>query len=271
MSDAMTNTKVVWRPRRLLLDLLAAEDRRGLLDQAARLARALEADIAGYVVEDSALFDLAGLPFGTEIGAVSRRQRAVETDSLSAAMARSVAACRRDLARLADSLGHAVPLEVVRGRAADPLRRARREDLVVFAGAAQRLDDPELAAALVEAARRAAGLLLAPTRPAATVGPILAQLSSPAHGETLLPLLRRLAGDGEATIDLSVADPDALSLALASARRRRARLVVGEAGAVLVDGAGGQARLRLLLRRLPCPLLLVNLAPEAGTDQPSSA
>lgn len=252
----MIETRGPWRPKRLLLEILADADRRAVLTQAGALARALEAEIAGVFVEEADLFDLAALPLGSEMGSVSRRLRPIETATLAAETTRSAAAFRREFATLAEALGRSVRLEVLRGRALDSIRRAGRDDLVVYTGSPLRLEEAALTSALLKAAQRTAGLLLAPPQAEATSGPVIVAARSTATLEFALPALRRLAGDAELRLEVPVAG---LADTAVLARRCRARLLVGEAEPAR---PGQERELRLALRRLRCPLLLLN--PDAG-------
>lgn len=252
----MSETGGRWHPKRLLLEILADADRQTVLAQAATVARALEVEIAGVFVEEADLFDLAALPLGSEIGSVSRRLRRLETASLTAEATRSAAAFRREFATLSEALGRSVRLEVLRGRSLDPIRQAGREDLVIYTGSTGRLEEAAFARALLEASERTAGLLLTPPRSEAASGPVIVAARSPARLEPALPALRRLAGEAEVLVETpAIGAGGGLPAAAALARHWRARLLVGE---VETARPGLEEELHLALRRLRCPLLLLN-------------
>lgn len=284
----MTASPASWQPRRVLMSLLADADGRAALAQAAQLARALGSELACVFVEESDLVALASLPNSGEMGRISRRLRPLDSATLAAEMARSLAAIRRDFSALAEPAGGDRQVEVLRGHAHEPIRRALPDDLVFYAGSLQRLVERELMEALQDAALRTAGILLpSAAASAAAEGPVVAVVDSLAGAERNLPVLRRLAGSPQNAIEIFVSgalpellagplaalEPNvrlrgleqstALHAAAGIAARNRARLLVSEASAELLgEGAG----LRGLLRELRCPLLLMN--PAQGGRRP---
>lgn len=257
----MSPQGALWRPRRLLLSLSEEGDTGPVLTRMAGLARSLEAEVTGVLVEEAALYDLAALAFGTEVGAVTRRPRHLEAAELAAQARRRETAVRRALAGLAERLGRPVPLEVLRGHRLDPLRRAGREDLVFSAGALALLEDRSEAMALLECLRHTAGLLLSPLHGGAASGPLLASFSSQAIAEPLLPSLQRLAGAAGPDVEITAGGFDSLLAGVQRAERTRASLLVAD-----LSGHGGPEQVRALrfaLRHLSCPLLLVSSDPQA--------
>ncbi|WP_366554418.1 hypothetical protein [Aquibaculum sediminis] len=245
-----------WRPRRLLLSLSEESDPGPLLTRMAGLAHSLETEVMGVLVEEAALYDLAALAFSTEMGAVTRRPHHLEAAELAARARRQEAAVRRALEGLGERLGRPVPLEVLRGHRLDPLRRAGREDLVFSAGALALLEDRTEATVMLECLRHTAGFLLSPLRGGAAPGPLVASFSSQAMAESLLPGLQRLAGAAGMDVQITAGGFDSLLAGVHLAERARASLLVAD----LPGGAGPEhvRALRLALRRLTCPLLLVS-------------
>jgi len=113
------------------LDLAAAPGQ--VLEAAARLANALNAELVGLFVEDQRLLRVAALPFAQEFGLATARARPLGVGDLERALRRQADRMRRVLADLAQPLGLAWRLEVVRG---DSLQSALAyvgaEDLLVI-------------------------------------------------------------------------------------------------------------------------------------------
>ncbi|MEX2631963.1 MAG: hypothetical protein WD341_18660 [Tistlia sp.] len=269
-----------WQPRRVVMSLLADADGRAALAQAAQLARSLGSELACVFVEESDLMALAALPNSAEIGRVSGRLRPIDSRTLNAELARNLAAVRRDFSALAGTLVGAGEreVEVLRGHALDPFRRALPDDLLFYAGSLRRLAGRDLMETLQEAALRTAGILLPQAQPTAAAGPVVAVVGSAAGAERILPVLQRLAGGPGSAIEIFLAGAPArlppglaagapgvrlrgvegsaaLHSVAAIAARSGARLLVSETGAALLSQG---AELRAVLRQLRCPLLLMN-------------
>src|SRR5690625_808760 len=105
----MTRSEKPWRPRRLLLTLLDESDATLVCAQTVVMARALEAEVSGVLVEESALFELAALQICAEIGAVTGRFRHMDEEALIARAQRRAALFRRELEALQETLGRPVP------------------------------------------------------------------------------------------------------------------------------------------------------------------
>lgn len=250
----MNEPREIWHPRRLLLSLLDEADRRLVLAHTARLARALETEISSVFVEEADLFDLASLALGIEVGAVSQRLRQLDAATLLAESELRAAGFRRELMALAAGLGRTAEMEVLRGHPLDSLRQARRDDLVYYTGSFERLSRP-LARDLLEETKGTAGLLLSPSRAGRANGPLVATIGSELMAERLLPTLRRLAGEKELQVQIVAEAGRELAAGTVLAERHRAGLLVSEAGEPAADTADA---VRAALRRLRCPLLLIN-------------
>ena len=254
-----------WRPRRLLLTLLEDADSTLVSAQAAALAGALEAEVAGVLVEEEALFELAALTVCAEVGSVTGQFQRIETTPIRARARRSANLYRREMEALQERLGRPVPLRVLRGHALDPIREAEEGDLVFYTGAHGRLEDREEAAALLEAARHLSGLLLLPAGRPGGSGPLVALYHSPETAERLLPTMQRLAGKAGLEQHLASDTTEALLLGSLLAEQRRARLLVVELDGDKADEARQRA-LRQSLRHLNCPLLLINPTPRRSAS-----
>ena len=77
---------------RILAGFGSVADEEPTIDTALMLARALEADIAGYFVEDTDLLNLAALPFAK---VVRPADRSVREDGIGPYGTRHVAGCRK--------------------------------------------------------------------------------------------------------------------------------------------------------------------------------
>jgi hypothetical protein len=96
------------------------------------LARALETELLGLVVEDVALLDLAALPFASEVGFPSAVRRALDVEAMERGMRAQARRLRQDLAALLEGEPMKWTFEVVRGRtAAELLAAAADRDLLV--------------------------------------------------------------------------------------------------------------------------------------------
>lgn len=257
----MTEEDLSWRPRRLLLALLEDADTTLVCAQTVTIARAFETEVSGVLVEETALFELAALTVCAEVGAVTRQFQPIEASSLAAQSERRAARFRRKLQALEASLERPVPLQVRRGESRDPLREARPEDLIFYTGAPSRLEDQQEVAALLEAARHSAGLLLQPPRAPRRDGPLVALYHSPEVADHLRPVLDRLAEGAEIEEHLAADTAEALVAGSLLAEQRGARLLAVELGEEQAD-ARVQRALRQGLRRLNCPLLLINPQPQ---------
>jgi len=256
----MTDEELFWRPRRLLLALLEDADSTLVCAQTVTMARAFETEVSGILVEETAIFELAALTVCAEVGAVTRRFQQLDPEGLAARADRRAALLRREIEALEASLGQAVPLRVLRGRTVDPLREAGPDDLIFYTGGPGRLDNRDEVAALLEAARESAGLLLQPPRVPWREGPVVALHHAPEAAERLLPVLQRLANGADIEQHLAVDTAEALVAGSLLAEQRRARLLVVE----LAEAEAGermQRALRQCMRRLNCPLLLINPRP----------
>lgn len=263
----MTETAL---PKRVVVELHPGSDIRAAAAQAAGLARMFDSEIKGVFIEDQALMELAGLPAAIEIGLISRRPRPFDPEAMATEMRRSLSAARRAFAALARDLHREVALEVMRRPEAAPRPAFRPDDLLLVAGSAEQA----LAAASPTriAAAKALGIAFPPARAPAWRGAIHAILTSEQARRSAEPLLTRIAAAEHVQLDITVSDqPMAAALAFAelaerhgaAAAHRLPRMIVGETS--LLDQSTGRG-LRTLMRRVACPVVLLNTQPLAPSQ-----
>lgn len=97
------------------------------------LATALHAELVGLFVEDRRLLQVAELPFAQELGLTTARPRPLGVDDMERALRRQAERMRRTIGELAQPLGLAWTLEVVRGESLPAaLAFAQMEDVLVI-------------------------------------------------------------------------------------------------------------------------------------------
>ena len=106
---------------RVVLAPVGAVDARRLLVEAARLARALDADLDAVFVEEAALLRVVALPTSVEVGLVSGAARPMDAAATRRLLARSAERSRALVAQAAADLGLSWSFAVTRG---DLLREA---------------------------------------------------------------------------------------------------------------------------------------------------
>ncbi|MCG6874022.1 MAG: hypothetical protein LJE97_02920 [Betaproteobacteria bacterium] len=95
------------------LDMAATPGK--VLEAAVELATALHAELVGLFVEDQRLLRVAELPFAQEFGLATARARPFGVGDMERALRRQAEQMRRMIGELAQPLGLAWTLEVVRG------------------------------------------------------------------------------------------------------------------------------------------------------------
>lgn len=113
------------------LDLAATPGQ--VLEAAASLANALHAELVGLFIEDQRLLRVAELPFAQELGLATARAQSLAVGDIERALRRQAERMRRVVGELAQPLGLAWKLEVLRGDAVQTaLAYAGAEDLLVM-------------------------------------------------------------------------------------------------------------------------------------------
>ena len=119
--------------RRIILALDTSSSALPVIEAAAGLALALDAELAGLFIEDERLLRFAGLPFAREFGFASARSRPLAPTSVERALRAQAEQLRRLLAATAERLSLAWTLEIVRGEVPrSVLARVSASDLLVL-------------------------------------------------------------------------------------------------------------------------------------------
>lgn len=119
--------------RRVVAALDASATPEEILQAAAGLATALQAELVGLFVEDQRLLRLAQLPFAQEFGLTTARARPLEVVDVERALRRQAERMRRMIGEMAQPLGLVWTLEIVRGDSPQAaLTYAGAEDLLVI-------------------------------------------------------------------------------------------------------------------------------------------
>lgn len=124
-------------PARMLVALDAAAHDPGALDILARVARALDAELAALIVQDVDLLRLARLPFARELGAATAIERPLDPEQLRAALCARARRAEQGLSRQA---GRArLSLQSTEGKIVrNALAAAEGSDFLLFGAAPQR-------------------------------------------------------------------------------------------------------------------------------------
>ncbi len=119
--------------RRLLVAVDASPHGESVAAEAARLARSLQAELAGLFVMDSELLRLAGLPLAAEVGLTSVRRRRPEPRSMERQLKLEAQRARLALEEAAERYRLRSTFRVTRGEVtAELLAAAREADLLAM-------------------------------------------------------------------------------------------------------------------------------------------
>ena len=119
--------------RRVVAALDVAATPAQVLEAAVGLANALHAELVGLFVEDQRLLRLAELPFAQELSLTTARAQRLLLDDVERALRRQAEQMRRMIGEMAQPLGLAWTLEVVRGDSLQSaLAYAGTDDLLVI-------------------------------------------------------------------------------------------------------------------------------------------
>jgi hypothetical protein len=119
--------------RRVLVALDTLGGERGVLDLAARLAVACEAELAALIVENIALLQLAELPFIKEVDRLLGVEREMDRVRVRRLLRTEAARARRNLDNLAQRLNLRTSFRITRGRYIEAaLRASAAFDLVLL-------------------------------------------------------------------------------------------------------------------------------------------
>ncbi len=130
----MSVPAAAFRIRRILVALDATARCAAALEESARFAARLDAELLGVFVEDVNLLRLAALPFVRETGTHSATTRRIEDRAMERALRVQAQQARAALDAAAARMGVAVRFAVARGQVAAQLIEAARDaDLVILA------------------------------------------------------------------------------------------------------------------------------------------
>lgn len=266
----MTNDDL--KVRRVVAALDVAATPAQVLEAAAELASALHAELVGLFVEDQRLLRVAALPFAQEFGVTTAGARRIEVSDVERALRRRADQMRRMIGELAQPLGLAWTLEVVRGDSLQTaLSYAGTDDLLVIgraryvpgefsrtgAGAPGSLTRARPVAVLYDATTQSIRALGFAVTLARASGCEIAVLI-PAAGPELFRARRLEAGrvlqarGASAAAYAMLPDEGAASVERAS-REQRARVLVWPAGE---RSSVGRAAARLLVD-VTCPVVMI--------------
>ena len=180
---------------RILAGFGSVADEEPTIDTALMLARALEADIAGYFVEDTDLLNLAALPFAKAVRPTDRSVRDTELEHMQRTMARAAGNWKRALHASANRARIRCSFETKRGAySAEIARACSTTDFVVVNPANLPRRSLNTVAGLLDQVRQAAGTVLLPESPGRSRrGPLVLIAAGDAADRHLFELAGRLA------------------------------------------------------------------------------
>jgi len=192
---------------RIVAGFGSVADERPTIDTAMALARALEADVAGYFVEDTDLLNLAALPFAKAMRPTDRSVLTVKLSQMEKEMARAAVNWRRALYASAGQARIRCSFETIRGAySAEIARAGAATDVVIFNPANLPHRRPDSVSALLQRFEQAAGAVILPEQRPHRRGPVVL-VATGAPGESgLFETTERIArATGRDAVVLSVA------------------------------------------------------------------
>ncbi len=196
---------------RILAGFGSVADEEPTIDTALMLARALEADIAGYFVEDTDLLNLAALPFAKVVRPADRSVREMELSHMERAMARAAGNWKRALHASAGRARVRCSFETIRGAYSTEIARTcATTDLVVVNPVNLPHRSPDaLIGLLRNMNREAAGTVLLPeNRRPLQNGPLVVIAAGGDQDKHLFDLVARIARATGAQVLIHVAGGD---------------------------------------------------------------
>ena len=141
--------------QRILLALDSSTPNPAALEEAARLARRLGAELNALFIEDSSLIDLAQSPFARHYNLLSRRVESMDMDEMESRLLAQAQDRRRAVETVARQAGLRWSFRTMRGRAADvTIACAADQDLLLIGWATSQTDQDYLARARLRGPRR---------------------------------------------------------------------------------------------------------------------
>ncbi len=196
---------------RILVALDTSTDSLSALEEAARLASALQAELVGLFVEDINLLHLAMLPFTYEIERATGASRQIDRDSMERDLQLQASQARRALARAATRAELRWSFQVVRGEVRQEILKAALEADLLTLGRASRshLSRPPLGSTARAVIEGGPGLVIFGGPSRSSEQPILLTFDGSRAGKQALVAAAKLAamGDSELVVVLIQNDP----------------------------------------------------------------
>lgn len=140
MSPTATDLRLI---RRILLALDSSVPNPAALEEAARLARRLRAELNAVFVEDVNLLHLAQSPFARHFNLLSRAVEVVDTARMEARLQAQAIERRRAVEAVARRAGVRWSFRIVRGRVAEAVIAAAADQDLLLVGWATRQTEPD--------------------------------------------------------------------------------------------------------------------------------
>ena len=192
------------------------------------IARAFQSEMEALFLEDSQLFDIAGLPFATEVSLSGRRVRPLSTAEIARELRHVSSAVGRKVAARAQREDVTCRCRVIRDEVVHGLAAACAENgpwnLVTLAGPLRGTEAP-LLTRLFEEVQGTTGFVITGPKTLRCDGPVVALIEDAEHIPPMLRSAKRLAAPGGQSIHLLLAAGDAGTLEWLEAQTR---LVLGE-------------------------------------------
>ncbi len=189
---------------RILAGFGSVADEGPTIDTAMALARALEADVAGYFVEDADLLNLAALPFAKVMRPSDRSIYDVELSHMERAISRAATNWKRALNASAGRARIRCSYKTIRGTYSTEIERAcASTDFVVVNPTNIPHRNPGSVSGLLKRFERAAGTVLLPEhRRPARQGPLVLIATGDANEHDLFELAERISRTTGARIEI---------------------------------------------------------------------
>ncbi|MCC2111036.1 MAG: hypothetical protein KDJ16_03270 [Hyphomicrobiales bacterium] len=241
--------------RRVVVEFGPGEQPERLLDAAARLASAVRADLSGLFIEDSALLDLAGLPFARALAPRPQPARSLRRPDMEAMYAALARRCQRDLEIAAKAARLGWTFEVLRGERHAILQSAGAgADFVVVSTEAECQIGIDPFHSARQAASGVAGVVVVHKAMRATArGPVVILDGDDKAAESIRAIAADLAAAQSVPLNIVAASADIGDI-VAELERLRPSFVVADIEAPLF---AEDPSIRRIARAASAPVLLI--------------